>query len=1390
MTPSNFPHALTSHAPTSSASMPVAPDPLLSSSTTPSLSTPSLIENNVSAPPRSDDFLFQNVPPLSFSNNRILRDTPTMPPKDRRSASASPFRLPMPLISPGQLAFSAMQFLPVPLLVLNNLKTVVLANEAMGRMLGLSSSSEDHQKDGASITDKLRGQTLSQVGIDMLLNGKPVWVSWESFLDGLVLEMGTKQAGEAPTSDYDYAHRDYTSTVDGLESKPNASTGSPEKPASDSAVDVVVMYKSFNKATVPKSQRSEYQTYAKMLITIWEIEDHQTYFTLTFTNTGSALSSAPDSRIPVARSSALEAAERKSISNSNPPSVSSSHDSNSPLVLVSPGSVSISSSPFPPMGPPSRLIQSSTPSFLQRLTIIKDALLDNTEMPILAMWKDGSAPVLNRAARSLFTNLRGADGQDGYDLLSQWDVWNEEFTRKYDASEFPIAVLLREQKPFSGVRIGMYDKEKDARVVFDVLGEVIRDDETGEFIAGVVTCRDVTHLTKEIIEIKEADEERFKLICDTMPQMVWTATSDGLYDFFNNRWYDYTGLTPEMSLGMNWMAPFHPDDLPATLRKWQHSLTTGDSYMSEVRCRSKDGEWRWMLGRALPLRNKQTGKIEKWFGTYTNVHETLEAKLAAKQTREQLLSVLTHARTTIFSVDRDCKVTMLEGALIWGDRKGHTTTDDDSNPDSQRFIGRNVDEVFNDLNPQLRHGEAPTFLKPAKELLAGKELKETVHEHEMDDHFFRTRFMPLIKNKCKDGQDSEPVIEGVIGVVMDVTELKEREQDLKEQVKEKRQLKANEAAAKEASRLKSQFLANMSHEIRTPITGVIGMAELLLDLPLGEEQREYAENVSRSANALLTVINDILDFSKVESGRLDIEEVQFSLSVVVQDVSKMLSFAAERKNLAFRPDIAPDIENSLVVLGDPGRVRQIITNLLTNSIKFTSNGYVKFSVGKEKETNDTIEIKFVIEDTGIGIEDDVRKRLFQPFSQGDPSTARKFGGTGLGLTISKNLLDLMNGRITLQSTVGHGTTATFWIPFSKPQSPSASSLVEVGHLPDRLQSEMSVSCNSSEHEHYLGTSPADILSPGYDKSAPPKRHRSLNLPSHHYGLDNEELPMSERAKIQVLVVEDNAINQQIATKTIKKLGFNVSAAWNGKEALEYLESCRDGKLAKPDIILMDVQMPVIDGYKCTHIMRHHVPYKIFTHDVPIVAMTASAIQGDREKCTKAGMDDYLAKPVKSKTLERMLVRWSKTRRKIVSGAPSAAVSGSDCSDLAERCPSADIPKFGLALDITPEQRSIKGEYERQDEDRTNLLTPKPLVRNGSHDTSTFPFALSQSTRQLDSNELAMHLRDDKLMDAASTNSVAKPVSHALQSSLHEGDSLTEENVEKLKKQGSIISLRR
>ncbi|EQK99227.1 ATPase-like, ATP-binding domain protein [Ophiocordyceps sinensis CO18] len=1250
-----------------------------------------------------------------------------------------------------------MQYLPVPVIVLNNLKTVVLANEAMGKMMGTVTDDVD-QDDATATLERLRGQTLSQVGIDMLQEGRPVWISWESFLDSLVHEVSVRPPAAEPKRNNSGSGGDATPTSGFL----GSASGQCKK---DAVVDVVISRKDISKTTFDnrlKSRESEYQAFAKMIVTIWEVEERQTYFTLTFTNTQSHPSIPLQPRKSVARSSLLEAADRKSIVNSNPSSVPSSRDSSSPS-FHSPGVVTMTSSPFPPMGPPSLASHSSTPSLLQKITLMKDALLDNTQMPILAMWKDGSVAFPNKASRLMLTPNADLDSTvDGFDLLNSWQLWTDDFSRELDVSEYPMSILLKTEAPFAGMRVGMYNRERK-KLVLDILGEAIRDDTTGEFLAGVVTGRDVTMMTEEMTQIKERDDERFKLICDTMPQLVWTATPDGQFDFFNTRWYSYTGLTPEESLGTGWQKPIHADDAHEAMTRWHHSLGTGDPYMAEYRCCSKEGEWRWFLGRALAVRNKDTGDIEKWFGTCTDVHESMETKFAAKCTRQQLLSVIAHSHVTIFTVDPGRMVTMLEGALIWNN------TCEENHDGSRWFIGENMYTVFNRLTEQLAEGERPEFLRPIEDILDGKST-EDVEEHAIDDRYYRTRFLPMYGKKSQDGKStSESCVQEVIGVIMDVTELKEREEAIREQSREKRRAMANEAAAKEANRLKSQFLANMSHEIRTPITGVLGMAELLGDMELDEEQRDYVDNIQSSATSLLTVINDILDFSKVESGRLDVEEVQFSLSLIVKEVVRMLKFAVERKNLDFQADIGGDIEHDMVVIGDPGRVRQIITNLLTNSIKFTTQGYVRFSVVKEKETADSIDIKFMVEDTGIGIQDDVRRKLFQPFSQGDASTARRFGGTGLGLTICKNLLDLMRGRISLESTVGTGTTATFWIPFNKPHGPRDTSLVQSGAIPDRLQSELSLSCNGSEYEHVAGTSTGSDGIP-LSSSFPLRRPCTRTPPN-----VDHELPRSERARMHILVVEDNPVNQKIATKTIGRLGFQVTAAWNGKEALDYLMGASQARNPKPDMILMDVQMPVIDGYKCTHLLRHHPPYKTLLQDVPIVAMTASAIQGDCEKCKKAGMDDYLAKPVTKNILEKMLIRWCTMRRRVPSLRD--ATMASDCSGMSEHCDNADIPHIGIEAEY-----SATAADGNPDELHNSPITPRPLTTpNGQREASPFDspatVEVPQVRRPEGEREWSNMLHETKLIDAAGgptnyrSNSFQDPPA---------GEALTEENMKKLK----------
>jgi signal transduction histidine kinase len=371
------------------------------------------------------------------------------------------------------------------------------------------------------------------------------------------------------------------------------------------------------------------------------------------------------------------------------------------------------------------------------------------------------------------------------------------------------------------------------------------------------------------------------------------------------------------------------------------------------------------------------------------------AREDARQMRLQLSKVIEMAKITLWSVNADRNLSMLEGAIVWNSKKN---SDEELRGNA---IGKNIYDLFDEaaILDGAHHRE---FIEG---ILAGRQLDETTEVHLQDSNrWIRTRFVPLQRLERNAGVEGEAFVDGVVAVSMDVTDLRKREEQLRERDRENSRLLAQSEAAKEASKMKSAFLANTSHELRTPIAGVIGMSELLLDDTegtLSEEQRECAEHLQRSANGLLTVINDILDFSKVESGRLDIEDVQFDLNVVVGDVNKMLTFAAERKGLMYI-DETQELER-LKVMGDPNRLRQILTNLLTNSIKFTSEGSVKMQVKIKEETAETIAVQFTVEDTGIGIEEEVRKRLFQPFTQADSSTARRFGGTGLGLTISKNV---------------------------------------------------------------------------------------------------------------------------------------------------------------------------------------------------------------------------------------------------------------------------------------------------------------------------------------------------------------------------------------------------
>lgn len=459
------------------------------------------------------------------------------------------------------------------------------------------------------------------------------------------------------------------------------------------------------------------------------------------------------------------------------------------------------------------------------------------------MWKDESFGIPNKALLRLLSKDATYAPGDQRDFLSQFSVWTEDFQRLLSVDEFPIVEVCRTQKRVEKQRLGLRQPQTGTRIVYEINGEPVFHEETGDFLGGIVIFKDITEYTNQIAAQIEENEKQFEYIANFMPVMVWTTTPDGLHDWFSQRWYDYTGLTVDQSLGEGWRLPFHPDDMSTTAQRWFHSLKTGDEYKIEYRCQRYDGEWRWMLGRALPFYN-DSGQIIKWFGTCTDIHDLVLARQEARQTREQLQQVIQHAKIVLWVINRKNEVKVLEGELA---EHQHLRKDE--------LLGKNIYDVF-----ELGGNDRERWRGPIQEILQGKQSDEIVNGAYMSEaRYYRTRLVPLMSTSRISGMEGRAFVDGVIGVSMDITELREREEQLKEQEKENARLLANEAAAKEASRMKSQFLANMSHEIRTPIAGVIGMSELLFDMNLNEEQKECAENIHRSANSLLTVINDILE---------------------------------------------------------------------------------------------------------------------------------------------------------------------------------------------------------------------------------------------------------------------------------------------------------------------------------------------------------------------------------------------------------------------------------------------------------------------------------------------------------------------------------------------------
>jgi PAS domain S-box-containing protein len=798
--------------------------------------------------------------------------------------------------------------------------------------------------------------------------------------------------------------------------------------------------------------------------------------------------------------------------------------------------------------------------------------------------------------------------------------------------------------------------------------------------------RQLAQRTREL-RAREAESHKLSLVARYSQNGILITSADGTVEWANGRFVWLAGGSFPQVVGIALKALLL--NCVAGTTEQEHistSLRTGVPFTVELQVRNHIGSRRRLKVTVHPVHGEMN-TLTNWILIGKDITELKQAQSERARVEVALRAERDHSQQIIQGTPALICGIKPDGATLFINPAGEKTT----GYRAEELVGRNWWQT-------IYPGES---YRQVEHLIRNFELGN-IRDYEMVLTTKSGEERTIAWNWLNRCNAAGQLVE-IIGFGHDVTARKHIEAELH---------RAKEAA-EAASQLKSEFLASMSHEIRTPLNGIIGMTGLLLEAELAAAPREHAETIRRAGEALLTIINDILDFSKIEANQLTLEHSDFDLRVMVEDVLELLAERAYSKGL----ELVYRQEAGLPtwVSGDPGRVRQVLTNLVGNAVKFTDRGEVVVDVTLAEETADDALLHVAVADTGIGIPDDVQARLFQAFSQADSSTTRKYGGTGLGLAISKRMVELMGGTIGMESTPGRGSTFWFTVRLGKRLAPPDRGTADLMALQDvrvlcvdnhptpRMVLESQLSAWGMRVDGVAdGPSALDYLRTAHRSADPytvaildahlpemdgqavaraikadpafaavrlilltavgdrgqrddaqraewsaylPKPIRQSQLfdglavvLSHACTPSAPRLttrPILSEAQAQIpsriLLVEDNIVNQKVAVHWLEKLGCWVDVAANGCEAVTMLAQLTY------DIVLMDCQMPEMDGFAATAAIRER---EAFTgNHVPIIAMTANAMQGDRERCLAAGMDDYLAKPIAADALYAVVARW-------------------------------------------------------------------------------------------------------------------------------------------------------